>query len=97
MKHGWAHCSDNQCICDAGYCSTDGVTCVAEEAEPSVGEEQSEESELLSGDFAYHDPVSVLFLVASVVALSMATLGLVFVLVQRRQRHQLAEPLVHEH
>jgi len=86
MKHGWAHCSDDQCICDAGHCSTDAVTCVAEEAEPSVGEEQSEESELL--------PVSVLFLVAPV---SMATLGLVFVLVQRRQRHQLAEPLVHEH
>ena len=39
MTHGWAHCRDGQCLCDAGHCSTDGVTCVAEDGEETFSSE----------------------------------------------------------
>ena len=88
MTHGWAHCRDGQCLCDAGHCSTDGVTCVAEEGEDKF----SFESLLVQDEGA---PIWVF--VAFVVVGVMATLVSVFALRRRRQRGQLAEQLLPEH
>jgi len=97
-KHGWAHCHDGQCICDAGYCSTDGLTCVAENTYTLMNEVDSgEETSSLSESLVQGEGVPIWLFVACVVAGATATSVLVFLVARRRERHQLVEHLLHGH
>ena len=97
-KYGWAHCHDGQCICDAGYCSTDGLTCIAENTYTLMNEKNSgEDTSSLSESLVQGQGVPIWLYVAWVAAGATATLVLVCLVGRRRERHQLAEHLLHGH
>ena len=84
MTHGWAHCRDGQCLCDAGHCSTDGVTCVAEDGE-----------ETFSFESLVQDEGAPIWLILPFIIMGLiTTLVSAFVVRRRRERGQLAEQLL---
>lgn len=84
--YGWSHCQDGKCICDEGYCSFDGKTCVGE---------NSMDIMLSADDRSPWDSPTMYFAAVFLASVSGAVTA-VMVTVRRDRRSQLAEPLVHE-